>query len=98
MNRREQLAVLDAVLTQRVRWLPERRLNARMTALSKFFQMGGNPLDVSLSEGEPDLFDVAGPLGDDFAASHMLDYLSDKASGKAKQQGALVYTPVDEGA
>jgi hypothetical protein len=94
LKRADQMTVLDAVFTQRVRWLGERRLKARMDALSNFFQMGGSPVGINLTEGAPDLFDASGPLGAEFAAAKMLVYLS--AQDKKDYQSEFTYAPLEE--
>lgn len=82
-----------------------------MEALASFFIMGGSPMDVSLSEGDLDLFDTTIIMGKDFSASTMLKHLNFKtvdATAKVgkpqftfndeEEEDSLRYEPVEEGA
>lgn len=75
LSRGDQFAILDAALTARTRWLEERREEARANALAAYMLRGGSILDVEVAEGDPDLFDAAGPLGETFVAQLMVDYV-----------------------
>ena len=114
LSRADQLAVLDAVMIARLRVSDERRTKARMEALASFFIMGGSPMDVSLSEGDLDIFDTTIIMGKDFSASTMLKHLTYKTVEATAKVGkpqftfnddaeteaadSLRYEPVDEGA
>jgi len=106
LNRSDQFAVLDAVLIARLRVSDERRTKARMEALAKFFIMGGSPMDVSLSEGDLDLFDATIVMKDDFTASTQIPTLDKKSYEETTpmfqvqedDRNGLRYEPVEEGA
>jgi hypothetical protein len=50
-------------------------------------------MHVNLSEGDPDLFDAAGPLGANFAAAHMKTHLD---SSQKDYQASFTYAPLEE--
>jgi len=75
LSREDQFAMLDGALIARTRWIEERREEARANALAAFMLRGGSIMDIEVSEGDPDLFDAAGPLGETFIAQQVIDSL-----------------------
>lgn len=100
LERAEQMAVLDAAMTIRLRWQPARRSLARTEALVQYFILGGSHLAVKLAEGKTfDMFDAAGIMGKDFVASHMFDFLAaPPIKGGQERELTLRYEAVEEGA
>lgn len=75
MPRNTAIDVLDAVFIARAYHDPDRRTEQRLTAITKFFGMGGSPIGITLPETPvPDLFDAATLLGPGRAASLMMTY------------------------
>lgn len=52
-----------------------------MQAAARYFQMGGSPTSITLSENprEPDWLDAAGPLGAEVTAGYLLQFASSDA-------------------
>ena len=104
LSRSDQMHILDAVMTARLRWSGERRTKARMDAISAYFMRGGAYQAVTLIEGAPDLFDASGPLGAEFVADQMLKYLetkntlTKKSPKSARTDDNVTYGPLDESA
>lgn len=60
LDRELALRILDAIFVSRLYWSKERRMKHRLEAITRFFQMGGNPAGVMLDEPPlPDVFDAA---------------------------------------
>lgn len=74
------LEMLDAIFVSRSRHAPEKRNDARVQAVAKYFRLGGNAYNVMVLESpEPDIFDVALLLGQDRAAQLGLNYVHSEA-------------------
>jgi len=75
LPRKEAIDILDAVFVARVYHDEERRTEKRLSAITKFFSLGGSPIGITLPETPiPDLFDAATLLGPARAATLMLQY------------------------
>lgn len=76
-NRDVAMELLDAAFIARNYWRDERRLNARLAAVTAYFQMGNMDVaGISLAElPQPDLFDTAALLGPERAAALMTTYM-----------------------
>lgn len=90
-DREFAMRLYDAAFIGRLYWSAERRLNARLAAVTRYFQLGSTDVaGISLAElPQPDLFDVAPLLGADTAATLMSTCVA-----RAKAASAPTAVPV----